>query len=243
MSSHATHFVFALGLGLMSAILSVEAYAHSSPTQQCEAGFEGALGKVALCRLKAEATFSKSLDATARQMALAKCSSGLATALGKVVMKFPNACPATPTTSEFDTYVATCTDGAASASDGGPLPAITPSCPAPTVEVGGACWLLGSGGQSCDDVCAAAALAYDDATATYADATLTRCGAVLNVLSVQTGIPISPLDEVACDGFGIGGIGCGQDTNIVTSHGTRCTSPATTSSASFAGARRACACK
>jgi len=221
------------------------ALAAPTPTQRCEAAFETALGKATLCRLAAEAAFTRSLDAAKRSTALGKCSSKLADALGKATSKFGSACPTTPPVSAFDDFVAACSDGAASGSSGGNLPALKP-CAAGTIAVGGGCWLLGAVGETCDQACALAGLAYDDATAAEAGSggSLAQCADVLNALSLGTGIPISVVTDFDCNlQLPVGGVGCGQDGNIVLSQGTRCFAPATTSTASFAGARRACACQ
>ena len=233
----------ALAVVLATEISLVAAAAAPTPAQKCIAAFETALGKAALCRLAAEAKYSTTLDATKLGAALEKCEAALAAALAKAASSHGEACPAKPATSEFQAFVAACSDGAVSGADGGALPAIHP-CPAGTIPVGGSCWLLGGLAASCDEACSAAGLAYDDATAAYAGSggTLAHCATVLEALSIGTGIPIIGNQDFDCTPFGAA-VGCGQDPSIVGSRGTRCTAPPTTSAASFAGARRACACQ
>lgn len=97
--------------------------------------------------------------------------------------------------------------------------------------VGGFCWFLGTPGQSCDTICNDNDRTYDAATDTYAGSTgsLANCQAVLNDMGVM-GAPA----DTACGT----GVGCNFTGFIV-----RCTSPATTSSATAPTAARVCACQ
>ena len=105
------------------------------------------------------------------------------------------------------------------------------------VEVGGACWFLGSAGQSCNTVCTNAGLSYDAATATYAGSggTLANCYAVLDALG-ETSPPNSDVGDL---NLGIG-FGCGVDAS---NNRARDFPGATTAGASDPFIARACACQ
>jgi hypothetical protein len=110
----------------------------------------------------------------------------------------------------------------------GPLPVLCVGA-----SVGGACWFLGSYGDSCDQTCANQGAVYDDATETYAGSSGTdlQCQMVLNALG-------SPGPVGSVNGFGLG---CFVDLLCV---GNNCRDVSTTTSgASFGLAARACACR
>ena len=99
--------------------------AHAAPptsAQKCESAVEKASAKYAQCRLNAESTFSKTLDAMKRSDALTKCSDELSTAYSKATTKYPGDCTVTEPSAEFDTYLTQCTDDAAAAAAGAALP-------------------------------------------------------------------------------------------------------------------------
>lgn len=101
------------------------------------------------------------------------------------------------------------------------------------VQLGGACWYLGTAGQSCDDVCSGAARAYDPATGTYAGAegTSEHCAAVLSAFD------LGPLDtpDAPC----AVGLACAIGNDGVS---FRCGLGTTASSAAVSTTRRLCAC-
>jgi len=99
--------------------------AHAAPptsAQKCESDVEKASAKYAQCRLNAESTFSKTLDAAKRSAALAKCSQKLTDAFGKATTKYGVDCPVTEPSGEFDAYLTQCADDAAAAAAGAALP-------------------------------------------------------------------------------------------------------------------------
>jgi len=108
--------------------------------------------------------------------------------------------------------------------------------------VGGSCWFLSSfsGGESCTTACANAALAYDDATRTYAgsDGGDAECEAVITALGFtffgaeDCNTFVNPPAAVGCTVFA-----------TPAPLGVRCTAPPTTAEASSGPAFRACACR
>ncbi len=151
-------------------------------------------------------------------------------------------CPGGPGLGCVDTSLGTirCTDPPTSFSGGLAGTRQMCACRACTgVGVGGYCWYAAAE-VNCDDRCAAEGQAYDPATATYAgsDGTTAHCEAVLDAL-VAPGI--GPFDTSAC----VSGAGCAW--GYVDPPGAilqlRCTTPATTSSASAPDGGRACACQ
>ena len=111
------------------------------------------------------------------------------------------------------------------------------SCPAPGLQYGGGCWVLGALAATCDAACAALAMTYDDATSIIAGSSGsdTNCVALLGA----TGAPGGALDN-AGGGCAGAALGCA----VLPEYGfrARCGTPATTSSSSFVDARRMCAC-
>jgi hypothetical protein len=67
------------------------------------------------------------------------------------------------------------------------------------VVVGGHCWFYGAAGQSCETLCGALALSYDEATRTFAgsDGSAENCNAVLTALTVK-GVPA---DDDGCGDY------------------------------------------
>jgi hypothetical protein len=115
-----------------------------------------------------------------------------------------------------------------------------PPCPSGGQHVGGFCWYLGAGGQSCDAVCTGIGQTCDPATVTYAGSggTDTNCQTVLNALGSAGALVYPSFD---CAGVPLPGLGCATDTS---SNTIRCATPTTTCSA--AGdllTLRACACQ
>ena len=99
--------------------------AHAAPptsAQKCESDVEKASAKYAQCRLNAESTFSKTLDAAKRSAALAKCSQKLTDAFGKTTTKYGVDCAVTEPSAGFDAYLTQCSDDAAAAAAGAALP-------------------------------------------------------------------------------------------------------------------------
>lgn len=120
------------------------------------------------------------------------------------------------------------------------------------IVVGGSCWFYGAHGQSCDTVCAAVGLAYDEATRTFAgsDGNTANCDAVLTALMVK-GVPVD--DDGSSDyQASANGRGCATLNWIGRCPESPPSSPyscwwwdpsPTTSSASDPSTERACACK
>lgn len=111
--------------------------------------------------------------------------------------------------------------------------ACTSTCPG--VAYAGACWFLGSEGQSCDAVCAKRGRTYDDATKAVAgsDGTDLDCKNLLDLLEAPgTGLEFG---SFPCDVAG----GCLHEG---TDRG-RCATPETTSSAAIEDGGRVCACQ
>ena len=141
---------------------------------------------------------------------------------------------ATPTVSPTPTTTATETPTVT------PTITATPDPCSPGVTVGGFCWYFAAGGGSCDDICAAQSLQYDEATATYAGSggTNAQCQAVLDALNVSGNV----VGASHCStSFGSAGWGC---TRFAGSR-TRCSTPPTDSTAGQVSGptiERACAC-
>lgn len=210
------------------------AWAAPTNTQKCEAALELASGKLTLCRLKAEATYTKTLDAVDRDAAFAKCSASFTTAYDKAIAKFGDSCNVSELASAFDDFLSQCTSGAAAAASGAAFPSGT--CAAGTTAVGPGCWRLGAQGEDCNTVCAAVGLAYDAVTESYAGSagSLASCAAVL----AATG---GSLEVTTFDCSAVGPIGCSQ--SPPSQPGVWCSTPAATASGAFAAAARACACQ
>lgn len=212
-------------LGTLVTLLALAAAAHArtDPGTKCRAAKLLASGNKTLAKVKCE------------QKALLKGIAVDATCIAKAEAKFSAAitkaesnggCPGSGTDLEerADACVANLVAGV--------------PCPGGGVSVGGKCWYAsglvcpGNIPCSCDETCTAAGLTYDAATETYAGSsgTLANCQAVLTAL----GAPLSsPATDAVCDV----GLGC-----FFNAAWFRCPSPATTSSASQAGDKRACAC-
>jgi hypothetical protein len=104
-------------------LLAATAHA-ASPTsaQKCEADVEKASAKYAQCRLNAESTYSKTLDAAKYSAAMTKCSQKLTTAYSKATTKYGMDCAVTEPSLAFEAYLTQCTDDAAAAAGGATLP-------------------------------------------------------------------------------------------------------------------------
>ena len=115
------------------------------------------------------------------------------------------------------------------------VPANCP-CPPSGARVGGVCWFWGTAGADCDTTCAAHGLTYHTATASYAGSggTDANCIAVAAALDPTA----SFFGASSCTG----GYGCFDFAGGGASF-SRCTDPATTSTAAAAGAARFCACQ
>lgn len=206
---------------------SVEAMA-ADPAVKCESGKNKIAGKYAFCLQKAEAIALKkgaSPDYT-------KCDDKFTSKWASVDAKTVAAGGTCPDGGLDSNTVA----GLIQQSSDGVTRLLSGDCPSPGVVVAGYCWVLGGIGGSCNDACAGAGLAYDDATLSYAgsDGAVGDCAQVLGYLTgtgpLFYGGPVGP-----------GGVGC-----IV--HGGTGTwywdlSSATTAEASEPLIRRACACE
>lgn len=108
--------------------------------------------------------------------------------------------------------------------------------PACETTTGGYCWFRGAEGDSCDATCANAGRIYDEATSTYAGS----AGTVANCAQLAGDYGLA--NTVWLNGSCSNGLGC-YDTGL--NGFLRCTTPATTSSASQSpgGYRRICACQ
>ncbi|MCZ6568836.1 MAG: hypothetical protein O7B23_01605 [Deltaproteobacteria bacterium] len=211
-----------LALGVSTSVWAVD------PRVKCVADKVKEAGNYSACRFKAESKAIKKGEAPD----YSKCDSKYSAKWQKAESKAAGACPTNGDEAAIQAQVQQFVDE---------LVAVLEP-PAPCVGVGGACWFLGASEESCDTVCADAGLAYDPATETYAGSggTLLQCHAVLDALG-QTSPPLGEFGDADCSLIGAPGMGCSLD-NFSDLRG-RCTSPATTSSAGFAGFERACACQ
>jgi hypothetical protein len=126
--------------------LGAPASAAPNPARLCEAAVETASGKYAQCRLTAESKHAKLPDAAKRNIALAKCSSKLESALNKARTTYgaPNCTAATA--AEYDAYLAQCSDDAVDAARPGGL---LPACGNAAIEAGEQCDGANLGGETC----------------------------------------------------------------------------------------------
>lgn len=135
-------------------------------------------------------------DLTVYNTLVAACGDKFAAKWQVLEDKFGIECPTTGDRADVQAPVETCKDTVSVLLD----PA---SCRNRSgAEVGGSCWFLGQGGQSCDTVCAAVASSYDQATRDYAGSggTLQHCNEVLDAL----GAPAAASNSV---NIGVG-LGC-----------------------------------
>lgn len=110
------------------------------------------------------------------------------------------------------------------------------TCAGNGTVIDGACWIYGAEGASCTATCAAAAMAYDDRTRTYAgsEGKLSRCSNVLLALGADSVDGSSTIETTTFGGLGLG---CFRyfdwyrDTDPTTANGAESSS------------RRACACR
>jgi hypothetical protein len=114
------------------ALFTIAAPAHAVPTpaQLCESAFELAAAKSVQCRLTAESKYSKTLDQAKRDATLSRCWLNLVSAYAKATGKYGAACPAS-NPAALDVYLDRCSDDAAAAAAGGPVPG-----PAPLLKTG-----------------------------------------------------------------------------------------------------------
>ncbi len=189
------------------------------PAVKCVADKVKEAGKYSACRSKAESKAIKKSEAPNHS----KCDSKYSDKWQKAESKAAGACPTNGDEAAIQAEVQQFVDDL--------VAVLQPT--GPCVGVGGACWFLGFGGESCDTACADVGLAYDPATETYAGSggTLLQCDAVLDALG-QTSPPLGEFGDVDCSLIGAAGLGCTLD-NFSELRG-RCTSPTTTSSASSA---------
>jgi hypothetical protein len=103
----------ALAAALVAALVSV-ARAAPSAAQKCESAKDGAEGKFARCRLKADSRYAKTLNAAKRAAAYMKCETNLARAYTKAEAKYPGSCPTTGDESSVEAFLQACTDKASS---------------------------------------------------------------------------------------------------------------------------------
>jgi hypothetical protein len=111
-----------LGAALLASIAG-SAVAAPTPAALCSAAVELAASKYAGCRLKAEATFSKTGLAAKRTSDLAKCTTKFLDAYGKAQTRYGVACPMVDTGADFEQYLAQCSDDTTAAANGTGLPA------------------------------------------------------------------------------------------------------------------------
>jgi hypothetical protein len=111
-----------LAAAIVAGWLAPTAHAAPTPAQLCESAMELASAKYAQCRLNAESEYSKAPDLARYNAALAKCSTKLSDAFGKLTTKYGMACAATEPSSAFDAYLQQCSDEVAAAAGGAALP-------------------------------------------------------------------------------------------------------------------------
>jgi hypothetical protein len=110
-----------LGTALLAAAAGT-AGAAPTPAALCSAAVELAASKYAGCRLKAEATFSKTGLAAKRTADLAKCTTKYLDAHAKAQTRYGVACPMVDTGADFEQYLAQCSDDTTAAANGTALP-------------------------------------------------------------------------------------------------------------------------
>jgi len=131
----------------------------------------------------------------------------------------PASCPSTTTTSTSSTSSTTST---------------TVPCPGGALVVG-LCWYKGADGADCDFTCVGKGKLYDTATSTYAGSSGSDGGCMAVAAALKPTAAFG--GAVACSG----GFGCNL-TDASETVFTRCTSPATVSTAAVSPRRRLCAC-
>ena len=111
------------------------------------------------------------------------------------------------------------------------------TCPAPGIEYGGACWVLGAVEADCDAACATLGLVYDDATSIIAgsEGSDANCTALLD-LAGATGVGLDNPSAVCTFA-----LGCAVYSEF--GYRARCASPPTDSSTYAVGIQRVCACR
>ncbi len=212
-----------IGVGLvLGAPTSVQA---ADAAVKCASDKIKEAGKYSFCRLKVDSKAIRSGEAPD----YSKCDSKYSEKWQKIEAKGAGACPSSGDEAAIQAQVQQCVDDVVA----------DLKCLAGAVEAGGACWLLGNFGDSCDTVCANVGLVYDTATQTYAGSggTLAQCEAVLDALEATA----PNCGEGDCGATP--GVGCGVIEIIPPACRFRCTAPVTDSSSGDIVSRRACACR
>ena len=206
-----------LVLGLSTNVQALDADVKCSSAKVKEAA------KYSACLLKAESKAIKKGEVAD----FSKCDSKFSEKWQKAESKAGGECPTENDEAAIQAQVQQCADD---------LVAALAQCLEELATVGGACWFLGAIGQSCNAVCGALGLDYDEATNTYAGSsgTLANCEQVMDALG-ETAPPLIDFGDVIC----VSGAGCVK-TNT---ERARCTAPATTGAESEGTFSRACACQ
>ena len=192
-------------------------HAKLDPPAQCVVDKLGVAAKYLACRLKVQAHGVR----TGRLPDFAQCDKRFGESIARIETKAGGACPVTGNALALKALMTAHTQSL--------VVGIT-TC---GVELGGACWYLGTPGQSCNDVCDGAGRTYDTATGTFAGAE----GSNENCAAVLAAFELGPLDEP--DAPCAVGLGCaiGDD-----GFSFRCGLGTTSPSASVSITRRLCAC-
>lgn len=113
--------------------------------KECEAAVELAAGKYAQCRLKAEATFTRTGDAPRRTDSLADCSEKFRARHNRTLAIWGGGCPTTEPSSAFEAHLDLCTSEVASVAAGGAVPN---ECVGKEFPAAGRTWCWDGRGQS-----------------------------------------------------------------------------------------------
>jgi hypothetical protein len=198
--------------------LASTSQARLDPADRCVVDKLGVAAKYVACRLRAQAQ----AVGDDRLPSFTQCDTKFRASIARVETKAAGACPVTGNAEALQALMTAHTQSLATA--------IT-TC---GVELGGACWYLGTPGQSCNDVCDGVGRTYDPATGTFAGAE----GSNENCAAVLAAFELGPLDEP--DAPCAVGLGCAIGDDGVS---FRCGLGRTTSpSASVSITRRLCAC-
>ena len=227
---------------VLTLLVSARAYAATDPEVECRSAKKESSARYMDCLLKAQASFVKYADSARYEGDVAECNTKFTEAWSEAEAAAIDADSECDDPNEVpDTSKALLTDcmecvSRQLTSGGGDCFCSLGSCPSGGVSVGARCWYSNVSSVSCDALCASVSLTYDEATLTYAgsDGSFANCNAVLSALGAAA---TSAGDAAGCSA----GLGCMYDSNGPGR--TRCTSPATTSSASAANTMRACACQ
>jgi hypothetical protein len=113
----------ACAIGALALVaLARGAGATPTPAALCASAVELASSKFAACRLKAEATFSKTANGTKRDADLAKCSIKYVTDFGKAQTRYGASCPMVDSEASFEAYLTQCGASTTAAANGASLP-------------------------------------------------------------------------------------------------------------------------